>query len=159
TGFTNPLYVAHAGDGSGRLFVVERGGLIRIISGGAVLSQPFLDVRSIIVSGGEQGLLGLAFHPNYVQNGRFFVAYTATNGDNTVAEYHVSADPNQADSSSGRVLIAIPDFATNHNGGMLAFGPDGYLYFGTGDGGGGGDPQGNGQNLGTLLGKLLRIDV
>jgi glucose/arabinose dehydrogenase len=162
-GFDQPLFVTHAGDGSGRLFVVEKGGTIRIVQDGRVLPTPFLDLRAVVrATGSEQGLLGLAFHPRYAENGRFFVAYTANNapnGDNTVAEYRVSADPNRADAASGRVLLAIADFAPNHNGGMLAFGPDGYLYFGTGDGGGAGDPQRNGQNLRTLLGKLLRLDV
>ena len=161
-GLAQPVLVTHAGDGSGRLFVVERRGTIRVIAGGAVLPQPFLDVRSLVRAAGlEQGLLGLAFHPRFAENGRFFAAYTANNStaDNTVAEYRVSSDPNRADPDTGRVLLAIPDFASNHNGGMLAFGPDGYLYVSTGDGGGGGDPQRNGQKLTTLLGKILRLDV
>ncbi len=162
-GFERPTFVTHAGDGSGRMFVVEKAGVIRVIAGGGTLSEPFLDIRSIVGSrGSEQGLLGLAFHPRYAENGRFFVAYTANNtanGDNTVAEYRVSSDTNRADPATGRVLYAIPDFASNHNGGMIAFGPDGYLYAGTGDGGQGGDPRANGQNLGALLGKMLRLDV
>jgi glucose/arabinose dehydrogenase len=162
-GFSQPTFVTSAGDGSGRLFVVEKQGSIRVIANGAPLPDPFLDIRSLVGSSGtEQGLLGLAFHPHFAENGRFFVMYTANNapnGDNTIAEYHVSSDPNRADPNSGRVLLAIPDFAPNHNGGMLAFGPDGYLYAGTGDGGGAGDPQRNGQNLQALLGKLLRLDV
>ena len=160
-GFSQPVYVTHAGDGSGRLFVLERAGTIRIVANGSVLREPFLDIRSLIRSSGqEQGLLGLAFHPRYRENGRFFVYYTATaNGENTIAEYRVSGDSNRADANSGSVLLAIPDFAANHNGGMLAFGPDGYLYAGTGDGGGGGDPQRTAQDLDALLGKLLRLDV
>jgi glucose/arabinose dehydrogenase len=158
-GFVSPLFVTHAGDSSGRLFVVEQGGTIRILNAGTVLPAPFLDVSSIIVTGGERGLLGLAFHPRYNRNGRFFVFYTAANGDNTLAEYRVSSDPNRGDPATGRVLFAIPDPYTNHNGGMIAFGPDGYLYIGTGDGGNGGDPLENGQSLQTLLGKILRIDV
>ncbi|MGH2585412.1 MAG: PQQ-dependent sugar dehydrogenase [Dehalococcoidia bacterium] len=157
----SPVFVTSPPDGSGRLFIVERGGTIRIAQDGRLLPQPFLDVSSIITAGGEQGLLGLAFHPRYQENGTFFVSYTAR-GDgtrNTVARYRASGDPNRADPGSGTVLLAIDDFASNHNGGMLAFGPDGYLYVGTGDGGGGGDPQRNGQNLGALLGKLLRLDV
>jgi glucose/arabinose dehydrogenase len=158
-GLSQPLFVTHAGDGSGRLFVLEQAGRIRIIANGAVAAQPFLDIRSIVRSGGEQGLLGMAFHPKFKENGRFFIAYTQQNADNTIAEYHISADPNRADPASGRILLAIPDFAPNHNGGMLAFGPDGYLYAGTGDGGGGGDPQRNGQNPQALLGKMLRLNV
>lgn len=158
-GFAQPVLVTHAPDGSGRLFVVEQGGRIRIIQHGQTLQEPFLDITRIVRSGGEQGLLGLAFHPNYAQNGRFFVYYTAQNADNTIAEYRVSVDPNRAEPNAVQILVAIPDFAANHNGGMLAFGPDGYLYAGTGDGGGGGDPRQNGQNTNTLLGKLLRFDV
>ena len=159
-GFEQPTFVTHAGDGTGRLFVLERAGTIRIIVSGAILLTPFLDIRSIIRSAGqEQGLLGLAFHPRYRENGRFFVAYTASNGDNTLAEYRVSQDAGRAAAASGKVLLAIPDFAPNHNGGMAAFGPDGYLYMSTGDGGGSGDPQRNGQNLQTLLGKILRLDI
>jgi glucose/arabinose dehydrogenase len=160
SGFNQPTAMAEVPDGSRRLLVVERGGTIRVVQNGQTLATPFLDLRSLLTaSGQEQGLLGLAFHPSYAQNGRFFVAYTARNGDNTVAEYRVSSDPSRADPGSGRVLLAIPDFAANHNGGHLAFGPDGMLYIGTGDGGGAGDPQRTSQNRGSLLGKLLRIDV
>lgn len=158
-GFANPLYVTNAGDGSGRLFVVEQAGLIAIVEDGRKLAQPFLDVRPLVRAGGEQGLLGLVFHPRYRENGRFFINYTARNSDNTVAEYRVSGDPNRAEGQAVQILLAIPDYASNHNAGMLAFGPDGYLYVGTGDGGGAGDPQGNGQKLGALLGKMLRLDV
>ncbi len=161
-GFTQPTFVTNAGDGSRRLFVLEKAGIIRIVAGGRALAEPFLDIRASIRStGSEQGLLGLAFHPKFRENGRFFVAYTAAtkDSDNTIAEFHVSADPNRADPASGRVLLAIPDFAPNHNGGMLAFDRSGLLYAGTGDGGGGGDPQRNGQNRGALLGKVLRLDV
>lgn len=160
SGLSQPLFITHAGDGSGRLFVVERGGRIQVFDGGT--QATFLDVSGLITTtGSEQGLLGLAFHPDYPTNGLFSIYYTAQ-GDlaNTLARYRVSAgNPNQADPSSGEVLLSIPDRFTNHNGGMLAFGPDGYLYVGTGDGGSGGDPDGNGQNLNTLLGKLLRLDV
>jgi len=165
TGFRRPVFVTGSGiEGDARLFVVEKGGLIRIVEDGEIIDDPFLDVSDIITAqGNEQGLLGLAFHPDYENNGRFFIAYTADSagaGDNTVAEYAVSAsDPNQADPGSATVLLAIEDFAANHNGGMLAFGPDGYLYFGTGDGGQGGDPRDNGQNTEALLGKMLRLDV
>jgi hypothetical protein len=141
-----------------RVFVIEQEGRIRRVGNGEV-SDPFLDVSHLISCCGEQGLLGLAFHPSYATNGTFFIFYTTDNA-NVLARYRVSAtDPNVADPDSGVVLLSIPDFAANHNGGMLEFGPDGYLYFGTGDGGGGGDPHLNGQNPHALLGKILRIDV
>ena len=160
SGFTRPTYVTHAGDGSGRLFVLEKPGRILIVQDGSVLSTPFLNITNVVHDGGnEQGLLGLAFHPDFANNGRFFVAYTTTD-TNSVAEYRVTgSDPNVADPSSARVLMAIPDQYSNHNGGMLAFGPDGYLYIATGDGGSSGDPLDSGQSLDTLLGKILRIDV
>jgi glucose/arabinose dehydrogenase len=158
-GFEAPLGVTNAGDGSGRLFVVEQTGAIRIIDGGTVLEEPFLDVGEAIVAGGEQGLLGLAFHPDYKRNGRFFINYTDVNGDTVVAEVRTSDDPNRADEGSVQPLLQIGQPFANHNGGQLEFGSDGYLYIATGDGGSGGDPQGNGQNTGALLGKLLRIDV
>jgi glucose/arabinose dehydrogenase len=159
SGLASPVAIANAGDGTGRLFIVEQGGRIRIWSG-SLAATPFLDIHGSILAGGERGLLGLAFHPQYASNGRFFVYYTDLTGTLTIAEYHVSGDPNVADPLSGQVLLSIPhpNFS-NHNGGNLAFGPDGYLYAGTGDGGSGGDPDGNGQNLGSLLGKLLRLDV
>jgi glucose/arabinose dehydrogenase len=157
---SRPLFVTHAGDDSGRLFVIEKGGTIAIVSDGRRAPVPFLDITTLVDSGAsERGLLGLAFHPAYEENGRFFVYYTAKNGDNTVARYQVSGEPDAADPASGVVLLAVPDPAPNHNGGMLAFGPDGYLYVGLGDGGSGGDPWGNGQNRDALLGKLLRLDV
>ena len=158
-GFARPTFVTHAGDGSGRLFVLEKEGFIRIVEEGQVLEEPFLDVREQVTgSGNEQGLLGLAFHPDYPQDPRFWIAYTASgDGANTLAEYRVSGDPNLADASSGRVVLAIPDPAANHNGGMVAFGPDGYLYLSTGDGGSGQDATG--QDLGTLAAKILRLDV
>lgn len=158
-GLDRPVLVTHAGDGSGRLFAIEKPGIIRIIEDGAALEGPFLDIRDLVEDGGnEQGLLGLAFHPGYAENGRFFVAYT-TSDTNTVAEYRVSPDPYVADSATGKVLFAQPDPYRNHNGGMLAFGPDGYLYISMGDGGSAGDPNNSGQRLDTLLGKILRIDV
>lgn len=159
TGLSQPLFLTHAGDGSGRVFVVERGGRIKVSDGGT--PSTFLDVSGLITaSGSEQGLLGLAFHPRYSSNGLFYIYYTARgDGANTVARYQVSNNPNQADASTAAVSLSIPDRFPNHNGGMLAFGPDGYLYVGTGDGGSGGDPDGNGQNLNSLLGKILRIDV
>ena len=162
SGLSSPLFVGHAGDGSGRLFIVERAGIIRVLQpGGAPTSSTvFLDIRSRVQSGGEQGLLGLAFHPAYETNGRFFVFYTRpADGTLVIAEYGVSGNPDVAGSTE-TVLLTIPHPGqTNHNGGMLAFGPDGYLYIGVGDGGSGNDPPNNAQNLGVLLGKILRIDV
>ncbi len=159
-GFTRPTFVIHAGDGSGRLFVVEKAGTIRAVRDGVVEREPFLDVRAVVGSTGEEeGLLGLAFHPRFEENGRLFVAYTAKDGANSVAEYRVPAGSTRANPATARVLFSIPDDRANHNGGMLAFGPDGYLYFGTGDGGGAGDTRGNGQSLTALLGKILRVDV
>jgi glucose/arabinose dehydrogenase len=158
-GFEAPVGISHAGDGTGRLFVVEQTGAIRIMDGETVVDEPFLDVGEAIVAGGEQGLLGLAFHPDYRRNGRFFINYTDVNGDTVVAEVRTSDDPNRAEERSVRPLLQIDQPFSNHNGGQLAFGPDGYLYIGTGDGGSGGDPQDNGQNTEALLGKLLRIDV
>ncbi len=158
-GLDSPLGITNAGDGSDRLFVTEQVGRIRIVDGGELVTEPFLDVSELVVAGGEQGLLGLAFHPDYQDNGRFFVNYTDTDGDTVVAEYRVSDNPDVADPDSQRVLLRIDQPFPNHNGGHVAFGPDGYLYVATGDGGGGGDPHENGQDLTTLLGKLLRIDV
>jgi glucose/arabinose dehydrogenase len=145
----------------GRLFVVDRQGLIRIFENEVLKTAPFLDVSNVagFEAGGEQGLLGLAFHPNYGNNRTFYVFYTTSNA-NVVARYTQSlSDPNKAD-PTGEVILSVPDFASNHNGGMIEFGPkDGYLYIGTGDGGGGGDPQNTAQNVNNLLGKILRIDV
>ena len=165
-GFERPLYVTHAGDGTDRLFVVEQGGTIRVVVDGDVLSEPFLDIADRVSPEArgsgytERGLLGLAFHPDYAQNGLFFVNYTDQAGSTVVARYTVSeSDPNRADPDSEELLLLVPQPFANHNGGHIAFGPDGYLMVSLGDGGSGGDPQGNGQNLGTLLGTLLRIDV
>ncbi len=158
-GLASPTFVTHAGDGSGLLYVVEQEGRIRTVdTEGTVGETPFLDIAERVVAGGEQGLLGLAFHPDYPDDDRFLVMYTAVDdGTNTISEF-TTAD-GTADPTSERIILAIPDFAGNHNGGMVAFGPDGYLHVGTGDGGGGGDPQGNGQDAFALLGKILRIDV
>jgi glucose/arabinose dehydrogenase len=162
TGFQSPVDIVAAPGDTTRLFIVEQGGRIRIIRDGIVVATPFLDVSSKTTGGGEQGLLGLAFHPNYATNRRLFVYYTRSgDGALIIERYERSADhPERTDFTSGRVLLAIPHSgATNHNGGKLAFRSDGYLYIGTGDGGGGNDPFNNGQNFGTRLGKMLRVDV
>lgn len=159
-GLDEPIGVTHAGDGSGRLFVIEKDGRIRIVRGGALVQQPFLDIDARVRSAEfEQGLLGLVFHPNYRENGLFFVNYTNLSGDTVIARYRVSADADVADAASEQLLLTVDQPFANHNGGHLAFGPDGYLYVGLGDGGDGGDPLGNGQNPAALLGKMLRIDV
>jgi glucose/arabinose dehydrogenase len=160
-GFDHPLAAVNAGDGSGRLFVVEQGGTIRVVRDGSVAGDPFLDVSDRISAGGERGLLGLAFHPRFPDDPRLFVYYTAAgDGANTIASFRVdAADPDRADRDSEQVLVAIEDPFGNHNGGSIAFGPDGHLYAATGDGGSGGDPQDNGQRTDTLLGKILRIDI
>jgi glucose/arabinose dehydrogenase len=142
------------------MFVALQSGLIRIISDGQLLPTPFLDIRPRVSSGGERGLLGLAFHPNYENNGYFFVNYTAQDGSTRVERYSVSLeDPNDADELSASLVLAVPQPFSNHNGGMLVFAPDGMLLIGMGDGGSGGDPQGHAQNRATLLGSLLRVDV
>lgn len=157
-GLENPLYLtAPAGDP--RLFVVEQPGRIRVIAGGVLQAAPFLDITGKVSYGGEQGLLSVAFHPNYTVNGYFYVDYTDAAGDTRVERYRVSADPNVADPASAKLILSVDQPYSNHNGGLVVFGPDGKLYIGLGDGGSGGDPQGNGQNRTTLLGKLLRIDV
>jgi glucose/arabinose dehydrogenase len=146
--------------GDCRLFVVEQPGLIRVMRNGALVGAPFLDIASRVRSGGEQGLLGLAFHPRFADNGRFFVNYTDSNGDTHIAEFRADSPAgDSASASTERLLLLVRQPFDNHNGGGLAFGLDGFLYIGLGDGGSAGDPQGNGQNLGTHLGKLLRIDV
>ena len=166
TGFTTPLDIQQPNDNTGRLFVVEQGGRIQIVqSSGARLANPFLDVtgRSGFTSGGETGLLGLAFHPMYAQNRRFFVNYTRNLGgqlQSVIAEFTASAtDANVADPTTERILFTVDQPFSNHNGGGLAFGKEGFLYIALGDGGSGGDPQCNGQNINVLLGKILRIDV
>lgn len=157
-GLTSPVALTHAGDD--RLFVVEQRGTIQIIQAGQLLAQPFLDIQARVGDdANEQGLLGLAFHPTYAQNGRFFVDYTNNDGHTVISEFRVTANPNQADSTSERILLTINQPYNNHNGGQIAFGPDGYLYIGTGDGGSQGDPHNHGQNLNSLLGKILRLDV
>jgi glucose/arabinose dehydrogenase len=159
-GFRRPLFLTHAGDGSGRLFVVDQDGAIRVIENGNTLAQPFLDIDAQIRSdGNEQGLLGLAFHPDFEQNGFFYVNYTDNNGDTVISRFSVTSDPNLADPASETILLQVDQPYQNHNGGHLEFGPDGFLYAGLGDGGSVGDPHDNGQSTQTLLGKILRIDV
>jgi glucose/arabinose dehydrogenase len=155
----NPLGVVTAGDGSGRFFVVDKGGSIWIVTAGKRAATPFLDISSKVSNGGEQGLLGLAVHPGYPGDPRFYTDYTDVNGDTVVSEWHVSGDPTHGDPNSERIFLTVAQPYPNHNGGDVVFGPDGFLYVTLGDGGSGGDPQGNGQNLTTLLGKILRIDV
>ncbi len=159
SGLAFPVFLtAPANDA--RLFIVERSGRIRIMQGGTLLSTPFLDISALTTTDGERGLLSMAFDPAYAANGRFYVYYTDTAGNIAIARYQVSASNANIADPAATVLLTIPhpNFS-NHNGGLLAFGPDGMLYLGTGDGGGTGDPAGNAQNLGSLLGKLLRIDV
>lgn len=153
-----PLY-AIAPPADPRLFVVEQTGRIRILVDGQLAEAPFLDLSGSISGGGEQGLLGLAFHPDYARNGRFFVNYTDTSGDTRIIAYRVSANPDVADPATATELLRIDQPYANHNGGWLGFGPDGYLYIGMGDGGAGGDPENRAQNPDELLGKILRIDV
>jgi glucose/arabinose dehydrogenase len=157
-GLDRPVSIAHARDD--RLFIVLQAGEIVIWNGTTLLPTAFLDIRDLVTSSGERGLLGLAFHPDYTQNGFFYVNYTDNSGDTVVARYSVSAsDPNRADRNSARTLLHIDQPYSNHNGGQLQFGPDGYLYIGMGDGGSGGDPENRAQNRTQLLGKMLRIDV
>jgi len=164
-GLEVPVGLAHAGDGSGRLFVVEKAGRIRVLENGMLLAAPLLDIVERVGSEqSEQGLLGLAFHPGFAQNGRFYVNYTDRQGDTVISRFSMASGwepggPPVADPGSEVALLKLDQPASNHNGGHLAFGPDGYLYIGTGDGGGAGDRYGNGQNGATLLGAMLRIDV
>ena len=159
-GFSSPLALKNAGDE--RLFVVEQGGVIKIVDlNGVVNTTPFLDIQSIVNAGGERGLLGLAFHPEYQTNGRFFVHYSNSSGDTQISEFSVStSNPDIANPNSEVMLLTVSQPFSNHNGGTIAFGPqDGYLYIGLGDGGGGGDTNNNAQNPTLLIGKLLRIDI
>ena len=158
-GLEQPVVVAHAGDGSGRLFIAQQGGAIRILTEGQLLPVPFLDLSSSVSSGSEQGLLGLAFHPSYETNGLFYVNLTDVAGDTQILRFTVSADANVADPGSAVPLLSVDQPFPNHNGGQIAFGPDGKLWIGLGDGGSAGDPGNRAQSGTTLLGKILRIDV
>jgi glucose/arabinose dehydrogenase len=161
--FNRPVGVYHAGDGTNRLFVIDQQGEILVFenSKNTQTSEVFLNIRDRVLYGGEQGLLGLAFHPNFASNGLFYVDYTADNPRRTViARYTVAqGNPNQGNENSEKVVMEVYQPYSNHNGGQIAFGPDGYLYVALGDGGSGGDPLGNGQNRSTMLGSILRIDV
>ena len=157
-GFESPVHVSAPRNEPNRLYVVEQGGTIRVFENGRIREQPFLDVQGQVAAGGERGLLSVAFHPNYARNRLFYVYYTDRAGDIRVVEYRSNGAA--AISSSARVLFRVAHRqASNHNGGQLAFGPDGFLYAGTGDGGSAGDPPNNAQNLGSRLGKLLRINA
>jgi glucose/arabinose dehydrogenase len=159
--FSSPTYLAQAPGDLRRLFVVEQGGRIRVLRDGHMLGTPFLDIAPLVVSGGEQGLLSMAFAPDYASSGRLYVYYTDVNGDTRVVEYRRGSIPDRANARSARLVLFQRHPQPNHNGGQLEFGPDGLLYVGFGDGGGEYDQHGaigNGQSLGTLLGKLLRID-
>jgi glucose/arabinose dehydrogenase len=155
---SSPLYLT-APVGDSRLFIVEKSGGIRIVKDGILLPAPFLDLSAKVSIGGEQGLLGLAFDPDYGTNGRFVVHYTDPAGNTALSRFQVSADPDLADPASEVPILTAAQPAGNHNGGQIAFGPDGFLYLGLGDGGGSGDPEGRGQLLTDLLGSILRIDV
>ncbi len=157
-GLRNPLDLQSAPGDRERLFVLEQGGRIRVVRAGQLVATPFLDISSRLVSGGERGLLGLAFHPQYASNRRFYVNYTNPGGDTHISEFRASS-ADAADPASERILLEVDQPFANHNGGGLTFGNDGFLYIGLGDGGSGGDPFRNGQNLSTPLGKMLRIDV
>ncbi len=161
SGFRQPLFVTTAGDGSGRLFVVEQGGRIRIVRDGQVLPTPFLDISGRVTAGGERGLLGLAFPPGFgAGRTTFYVHYSDSDGNTTISEFRVILDtPDVADPASERILLTVRQPYANHNGGWIGFDADGMLLIGLGDGGSGGDPQNRASNLGSLLGKMLRIDV
>jgi glucose/arabinose dehydrogenase len=159
-GLSSPLYVTHARDGTNRLFVVEQAGRILVLQPGAPAPTVFLDITARVLGGGERGLLGLAFHPDYASNRRFFVNYTREpDGTTVIAEYRASATDRDVAETTETVLLVILQPFANHNGGMIEFGPDGFLYIGTGDGGSANDPANRAQNINELLGKILRIDV
>jgi len=157
TNLDNPTTIVSASDGTGRLFITEQEGTILIYDGNQILGTPFLDIESKVLCCGERGLLGLAFHPNHSSNGFFYVNYTDNSGDTVVERYTVSGNPNVANSNSYQVVITYSQPASNHNGGHLSFGPDGFLYISSGDGGG--SPGNRAQETTNLLGKILRVDV
>ena len=159
SGLSSPLYLTAPPGDLNRLFIVEQTGAIRIVKNGALLPTPFLDISDRISAGGEQGLLGLAFYPDYANSGRFIVHYTNPAGDTHLSIFQVSGDPDLADAASEQVILTADQPYANHNGGQVAFGPDGFLYLGLGDGGAANDPEGRAQNLSDLLGSILRVDV
>jgi len=158
-GLASPLDIATADDGTGRIYVAEQSGTVRIVDGTELLPTPFLDITAKTTGGGEQGLLGIAFHPKFSEDPRVFVDYTDLDGNTVVSSFEVGQDADAVDPDSERIILQVEQPYPNHNGGALGFGPDGMLYIALGDGGSGGDPQGNGQRLDTLLAKILRIDV
>jgi glucose/arabinose dehydrogenase len=157
--FSRPVHITHSGDGSNTLFVAEQKGRIIAVRDGAVLAAPFLDISERVSCCGERGFLGMAFPPEYSKKNYFYVTYTDRSGDTAVARYRVNTASGTADPKSEEIVLRVKQPYSNHNGGQIAFGPDGYLYIGMGDGGSGGDPHGHGQNPASLLGKMLRIDV
>ncbi|MBD3403442.1 hypothetical protein GF420_11140, partial [candidate division GN15 bacterium] len=162
TGLSSPIFVTHAPTDSNRLFVLERAGTVRIIEDGSLLSRPMLDISDRVITGGERGLLGMAFHPDYPDTAAFFLNYVGeqTGTDYTyISRFQITSDPDSADAASEQVILQIAQIQANHNGGTIHFGPDDYLYIGMGDGGGSGDPQETAQDPDRLLGKMLRIDV
>lgn len=158
SGLSSPVYLTGI-SGDTRLFIVEQAGRIRVVKNGQLLATPFLDISSRVLSGGERGLLSMAFDPAYAGNGYFYLYFTSQPSGDIVIERHGGTPGADVASATATSVLSIPHPLSNHNGGLVMFGPDGMLYTGTGDGGGGGDPSGNGQNLNSLLGKLLRIDV
>jgi glucose/arabinose dehydrogenase len=159
SGLSSPLYLTAPPGDLGRLFIVEQTGAIRIVKNGTLLAVPFLDISSQVLAGGEQGLLGLAFDPDYASTGRFLVHYTDLAGDTRLSSFQTSADPDIANAASEQVILTADQPYPNHNGGQVVFGPDGFLYLGLGDGGSQNDPEGRGQSLSDLLGSILRLDV
>ena len=159
-GLSSPVQMIDVNDGTGRIFIVQQTGQVVVFRDGTVLPDPLLDISGQVSTGSEQGLLSIALHPDFAENQTFFIDYTDRNGHTQIERWRISPDnPDIADPDSAETILMVEQPYPNHNGGLLLFGPDGYLYVGLGDGGSGGDPEGNGQSLGTLLGKVLRIDV
>jgi hypothetical protein len=158
SGLSAPIYLT-APTSDSRLFIAEQAGRIRVVEAGQLLATPFLDISDRVVSGGERGLLSFAFHPSYDTNGYLYVSYTGDGGESRIERYSVTGNPHVADRASAKLILTVSQPFSNHNGGLITFGPDGMLYLGLGDGGSGGDPQGHGQDTSTVLGALLRIDV